>query len=532
MNQMLKTITKLTPLIAVEAFESFLLKEYPLAKKFLTTVNPELLEEISKKKALHMFKIAAKETPAYQMFLQQQKINPEKVNSIKEFDEAVPSIDKNNYIKKFSFEQRCKEGHLPTHGNIDESGGTSGKATNWIHDFSEETPLFKAINFEYNYVFEGSKKNYFVLSAWSTGPWATGIKFCEMMERISLVKNTSTDAKDLIETIKMFGKEKNYLVSGYPPFVKNLIDDYSELINWKEYNIDIITGGEGVPIEWVYYLKKKLRPGAKIVSSYGASDIDIGVGFESPLCFFIRELAYKNEKMRLELFGKDEIPMIFQYNPLVHYIRPCINAEGKPEFEITLLDRHVAMPKIKYNLHDEGKRFSYKQLIELIIKYEPQLLLKFVKKGGKKEDILHLPFLCIFGRSDGTLSFDGANVFPDQIEGGILKDKRLAKVSNRFKLEKKYDKNHTVEFHIHVELKKNVKAGKGIKNNLIIKEGNQRMKEKYVECILKELLAVNPDFRESYSKNKKLKPFINLYQFEHPFFQQDDTKVKNIYFKK
>lgn len=513
---MLTTITKLTPYPALEAFEHFILNDYKRTKFFLNHVNPEFLEEISKKKALKAFQIALKETPAYQQFLKSQRFDFKKVRSIKDFDELLPQTDKANYIQKYDFEQRCREGHLPSKGNIDESGGTSGKATNWIHDFREEELLSKAVTFEYNYIFEGDKKNFIVISAWSTGHWATGIKFCELMERVALVKNTDTNPAKVIETFRMFGKDKNYLIGGYPPFIKNMLDDYKEEINWKDYKIDLVTGGEGVPIEWVYYVRKLLRPEAKIISSYGCSDIDIGIGFETPLCFFIRELAYKNEKLRCELFGKDDLPMIFQYNSSVHYIREVPNGEGKREIEITLLDPEAALTKVKYNMHDEGRKFSYTELIRILEKYYPHFVNDFAKKGGKVDELLHLPFLCIFGRSDGTLSFDGANVFPDQIQGGILCNKELAKITNRFKMEKKYDHQHTAQFQVHVELKGKYKP-------------QEKMKKQYYQSILKELLRVNPDYRESYTKNKTLEPKINLYPFEHPLFRQDDNKCKNIY---
>jgi|GEM_PF-760920 len=516
---MLSTLTKLTPYAGLASFEHFILHNYNRTKKFLNIVNPELLEEVSKRKALFAFRGAVDSVPAYQHFLKQNRFDPKKIRTIKDFNQLLPQTDKANYIKKYSFEQRCKEGHLPYQGNIDESGGTSGKATNWIHDFHEEELLSKAITFEYNYVFEGDKKNFIVISAWSTGPWATGIKFCELMERIALVKNTDTDPQEVIETLQMFGKDKNYMIGGYPPFIKNMFDDNKEKIDWKQYNIDLVTGGEGVPLEWVYYVKKMLRPGAKIVSSYGCSDIDIGIGFETPLSFFFRELAHENEKLCSELFGKDELPMIFQYNPLVHYIREVPNEEGKPEIEITQLDKKAAVSKIKYNLHDEGKRYSYVDLIKGIERYYPHWETEFRKRGGHLKDILHLPFLCIFGRSDGTLSFDGANVFPNQIEAGILRNKILAKITNRFKMEKKYDQRHTMQFHIYIELKKGHKP-------------QEKLKPKYLQSILKELLKVNPDFRESYSKNKTIKPFITVYPFDHPLFKQDDEKSKNIYFTK
>ena len=516
---MLKSITKLTPVKILQRFEDFLLADYSRTKMFITKTNPDVLEEISKKKALAIFKKTANDTPAYASFLKRKRINFEKINSVKKFNQLIPATDKNNYIKKFSFEKRCREGHLPKLGNVDESGGTSGVATNWVHSFSEETHIFKAIQFEFNYVFEGDKKDFMVLSAWSTGPWATGIKFCTAMERLSLVKNTATDPEDVVKTLKMFGNKRNYLISGYPPFIKNLIDNYTKKIKWKNYKIDLVTGGEGVTLEWVHSMKNKLRKGATVVSSYGASDIDIGVGFETPFSFFIRELVAKNNKLKEELFGHEDLPMIFQYNPTMHYIREIDGPGNKKEFEITVLDKYAISPKIKYNLHDEGRKFSFKELLNIIKKHEPEYLKNYSTTKKEIKNILKLPFLCIFGRSDGTLSFDGANVFPDQIEDAILTDNELEKKTNRFKMEKKHNKNHDIEFHVHVELKERYKQDRKLRN-------------KYVNKILNHLLKVNPDYKESVTKNKTLKPQINLYSYDQKIFKKDDSKIKNIYILK
>ncbi len=512
---MLAKLTHLTPVWALQKFENFLLEDYSRIRSFLGKVDPDVLEEISRKKALHLFKMAVDETPAYQSFLKKKRVNPKEIRKIQHFDDVVPVTDKENYVKKFDFLKRCREGHLPKHGNVDESGGTSGKATNWIHDFREESLLLKSVQFEFNYAFEGDKKDFLVLSAWSSGPWATGVKFCELMEQITLVKNTSTDTNDVINTLKMFGKKKSYLIGGYPPFVKNLIDDNGDKINWKDYNIDLVIGGEGVTIDWVHHMKKKLKPSAKIVSSYGASDIDIGVGFETPVAFTIREAISRDKDLQLALFKKESSPMFFQYNPTMHYIREIVNKEGQSEFHITLLDWNTAVPKIKYNLHDEGKRFSYKEMMKILKDHKPKLY----KEINARKDLLHLPFLCVFGRTDGTLSFDGANVFPSQIGDAILDDKLLSKTINRFKIMKKYDQHHNTEFHIHLELKK----GKKTSASLIKSSSN---------IILKHLIKVNPDYKESYSKNKKLSPMINLHPFDDYLFRGDDKKAKNIYFIK
>ncbi|MBT4445898.1 hypothetical protein HOA92_04510 [archaeon] len=516
----ISSLIGITPIPLIYKLEGYMLGNYTLTKKALTSSPASVFEAISERKLLNIFRSTVKNTPAYAKFLKKHKVDLKSIKTVSDFNKKVPASDKKNYIKKYKFEDRCFGGRLPLHGNVDESGGTSGVATNWIHDAKEEDALFKAVKFELNYAFEADKKNLFVLSGWSCGPWATGVKFCELMERLTLVKNTGTDPNDIIRTLKMFGPKHDYLIGAYPPFLKNLIDEHADEINWKKYNIDLVIGGEGVTLQWVDYMKAKLKKGAKIVSSYGCSDVDIGVGFESPLAHFIRRQVAKKPGLRKALFGKQSaIPMIFQYNPTVHYINQIVTKDGKNEFEITLLDPAAALPKIKYNLHDEGKVFKHNELLKILRQHIPDFDVKFAKSGGKISEILRLPFITIFGRSDGTLSFDGANVFPNQIEKGIQGHKLLSKKTNRFKIEKKYDKNHNTEFHVHVELKKGHKSVAGLKKT-------------YLEEIVSTLNRINPDFKESYANNRTIKPKINIYKNNHKLFSQDDGKVKNIYIVK
>jgi len=42
--------------------------------------------------------------------------------------------------------------------------------------------------------------------------------------------------------------------------------------------------------------------------------------------------------------------------------------------------------------------------------------------------------LFIYGRSDGTISVDGANIFPQDIEEILRKDEELSTVVNSFQL--------------------------------------------------------------------------------------------------
>ena len=494
----------LFPFRLVNNVEKRLLDNYWLSKVFIENGSSELLKEISKQKAFQIYKKALKNVPAYKKFIKGRKFD-----SI----ENVPLTNKKNYVKKYSYESRCVDNKFPKKGIIEESSGSSGKPTNWIREVGEAELLYKAAKFEFYYTFNADKKNYIVLSGWSSGPWATGLKFCELMEQYMLVKNTTADIDNNIRTLKQLGTKYNYLIAGYPPFLKNLFDCRD--MNWKKYKIDIITGGESTSLEWKRYIRKQLgNPNAKIISSYGASDIDIGIGFETPFSEFIRELTDNNQVLNKDLFGTNQNPILFQYNPLMHYIENT----KKGEFSVTLLDPDVASPKVKYNLHDRGGTITYKEIIEVLKKYEKEKLQRFLRKNKT----LKLPFLFVCGRKDGTISIGGNNIYPQQVEEAIHASKYASKV-NRFMIGTSHDNNFNVKFDVHVELKKGVKKSK--------------LKPFLEKIILKKLLEENLEFKEYYKNHKNnqvyLRPKVCLYDFDKgKMFKKQNKSIKYKYILK
>jgi phenylacetate-CoA ligase len=473
-----------------------------------------MFEAIGAKKALCIFHHAAKEVPAYGLFLQKNRIDPKKIKTTHDFN-ALPITEKANYIKKYSLNQRCVHGVLPQQGNVDESGGTSGNPSNWIRSVYENNLLLQVAKFEFEYEYNISQKQIIVLSAWSNGPWATGIKFCQIMQHYALVKSTGTSIENIEKTLKLFGKEPEYIIAGYPPFLKKFLDE--TVLNLKQYKIHILTGGEGISLEWKNYFKRKLWQKALIISSYGASDIDIGIGFETPFAQVIREHCQKNKELRTALFGDvPTIPMLFQYNPMMHYITQTYNKEEqKSEYVITLCDTTVASPKVRYNLHDEGGVYTYKEMMAIIEKHEKLLVSTYLQQW-KQWPILHLPFLYVAGRSDGTISLDGANVYPEQIEAGILTIKALEEKTNSFMIYKSTKKKQDLKFAIAIQLKEGIKA-------------NKILQKQYHNAILSKILELNPDFKESYTYNQKLcDPEIILHSYNSPLFAGEHVKEKYI----
>ncbi len=494
------SIIKLIPTRLLFTFESRLLSNYTSTLKFLSKNNTKIINEIADKKVIWAYKRALK-TPAYIKFLKKNKIETNKF-SLDFIKNSIPITNKKNYIKQYSFEDRCYEGKLPISGNIDESAGSNGHPTNWIRSVKEEKLLLAALTFEYKYTYKTNKQN-IVLSAWSSGPWATGVKYCELVENFTLVKNTSTNVETIIETMKTFGKKYRYIISGYPIFLEGL---FNEKFPWKEYDIDIVTGGDSYSTQWPNRIKKHIKKTSKIVSTYGCSDIDIGIGFETDFSKAIRVEMSKNEKLRKKICHElRTIPMMFQFNPLMHHIQNTSNNS----FVVTHLEQNSASPKIKYDIEDVGQKLDYNEIISILEKYAPKIIKKY------QNNSLKLPFLWISGRKDGTISLDGANIFPEQIDI-ILSNKFESKIE-LFKILKLNNKNSI--FNIEVELKKNIKI-------------SNKLKIAIEKEILEKLPKLNKDYKESLENNKQLNPNVILYKHNEGPFNKVENSIKYSYIDK
>ena len=498
-----------------EKIEDAFISHNPIvAESLLSRAPSELLEKISVSRAQIVFDHAKDHTPAYQKFLKKNKF--QKNHSW----DKIPFIDKKNYIKKYSIKERCLGGSLPSDGEIYESSGSSGKPTLWIQNKAEEEVLFSEMAFEYHYLFQS--KPTIILSTWVTGPWITGNKFCEVASHSALLKNTGSNMQNILDTLKDFGPSEHYMIVGYPPFIRQLILFLASNLDIKKYKIDIGLGGEAITLQAADFIRKHLPKRSLIFSSYGASDLDIGVGFENPYCQYIRFLASKNPQFRVDLFGdvSGDLPMLFQYNPMLYYVEDGPK-KGKNKFELlfTQLNTEVAHPKIKYNLHDLGKKLSFSEVTNLLQKHFPNFKEEF-SKLKQYRTILPLPFFVINGRSDGMLTIGSANVYPHQIELCFYENSNIHKNINHFKVGKSSNKNLEEIFEIHVELK----------------EGSNVPKKFSLECkksIIKFLGKFNADYAELAKNNLEMKNFeVKIYPYNHQLFAKDKNKIKRNFFLK
>ncbi|RLI39409.1 hypothetical protein DRO69_14315 [Candidatus Bathyarchaeota archaeon] len=482
----------------LERFSGFIMKNPKVSVKLLQTINPELLEKISKRKAVLQLKRAAKKVPFYKIFLKQHKIKIEKLKSFSDF-KKVPLTTKENYITKCrDLSNLFVDGKLSSTNLIYKSSGYTGKALVWAHNLEEGDDDITYAKIGLESLFSISKNTTLLINGFALGSWVSGMKFALIMSRIAPTINPGANQDEILELINFFcDKFDQLIVSGYPPFIKNLVElGLSKGINFRKYNINFLLAGEGFSESFRDYLYTLIGSSSKgnkskIYSIYGAADIGVSGINENDDTVMIRKAAEDNESLKYKLFGKCEsTPMLFQYNLMNFFIEQ--NFSG--ELVITKTNLRTAQPLIRYNIHDLGGVISYRKMQEILDDEGVDIKIK-----------LALPFVYVTGRNRGTISINAAKIYPETIHKALYKDASLARfITGRFKMRKEYTKRHDEKFIINIELKEGVTP-------------SAKLKMRLEKIIKKQLINDNLEYKDMITHYSDLAlPHVNLVKYKKP----------------
>lgn len=416
---------------------------------------------------------------------------------------GLRETDKDNYIKAFQTPDRCVGGQIPFRNTlVDESSGSTGQAFNWVRSLKERQTSHLLVSHFVRYNTDTTRL--FTINAFSMGSWATGLNMGLAMQNNGLVKNVGPDIDKVLNTLEFWGPEYRYAICGYPPFLKHLLDTARErAFPIGDFTLIGLVGGEGMSEGLRDYL---LRDFDKVISGYGATDLEIGIAGETPLSIAVRRAARENEGLRSALFGKDpRLPMVFQFNPVSHYFE--VNEEG--ELVVTIPRLNILSPRIRYNIHDKGGILTLKDTMRICREHG----FDFLAKEFKDKEVPQLPFCWVFGRSDYTVSIMGANIYPEDIEQSLYANDDLSKVTSSFCLGTVEDEGKTrPEFSFEIR-------------EPITEDLRQAFKSK----ILTHLLRLNADFKEAWSEYPEtLVPAIRLFQQGCGPFAGDSTRIKQV----
>ena len=458
-------------------------------------------------RAWRSFHKAYKEVPAYRDYIDRQGGIPD-INlksSMTPDLTSIPETDKQSYVKAYPITERVTGGILPRTGvMVDESSGSSGTPTSWVRGEAEREMVSRMIQLSFRNAVDRNRPT-FILNAFALGAWATGMNVAMSLTNSSILKSTGPNIDKIVSTMLEFGPDYHYVIMGYPPFLKTLADD--KRIDWNQYTADAGYGGEGISESLRNYLSRCFK---RVVGSYGASDLEINMAIETDSTISLRRAITDDPKLREEIIRTDYgvTPMIFQYNPFASYIETNQNGE----LVVTLARPDHIAPKPRYNIHDRGH-----------VMRMPELITKLHNAGRSdlvdefSQAATDLPLLFLYGRSDMSIDYYGANVTPDSLREVLYSVETLAPSLHTFRLQSREDETHTKRMEIAVELEEGA---------TVPPDGEQIAEE-----VFARLAKINGDFANAYYRtaSRDNMPQLTFHPFGTGPFAGGQTKLKHSY---
>jgi phenylacetate-CoA ligase len=467
-----------------------------LAERLMRPGYEGVLWRIGEWRAWLAFERAREQVPAYASFVAEHG-GEVRVHGLTPDFSDVPETTKENYVKRWRIEERCVGGRLPERGAvIDESSGTSGEPSNWVRGPEERRDGRKLLHLGVHHSL--GTKPFFVVNAFALGPWATGMNLSMAIVDIAVLKSTGPDVSKIENTLRLFGPNYRYLICGYPPFLKQLVD--TARVDWSEYDCLAAVGGEGMSEALRTYLQRAFQ---QVYSSFGASDLEINIAAENDFTIALRRLLVARPELgpALGLPDHGSLPMVFQYNPLDYLIET--NDDG--ELVITICRLDTVAPKLRYNVHDLGcvRRFPV---------VRAALADLDVTAADLDARWLDLPLLFHYGRSDATVAFYGANLAVADVQEAVYSVPELVDRIAGFSLLLGEDAGANKTLEISFELRLGAAPPDGVRPKL-----------------MSRLASVNQDWREASRFMPADQPTLAFHAAGTGPFDGADIRIKHRY---
>lgn len=385
--------------------------------RFALQLREKTIDRASKILAVQTYRKTVKSVPAYRDFIAETEKTGKKVR----YNEIAPT-SKDNYIKPALKAEKetslYRKGKVPLKTKRDTSTGTSGPSTPWYRGMSEQKHIERMTTYAAKAIL--GNRPYAFINGFAMGPWATGVTATLAMNRnpkagVAVIGPNIDEIYACIkEQARIFGKNHPIVVSGYPPHLRAVVEKaVKEGFPLHEYTIIGVVGGESMSEDLRDLLVTQrnennvvTRTGFKqCYSSYGASDLDINIGYESDFEIELRKICHKPENKALaeDLFGKNEFkPMIFHYDPLNYHIE---SDENRRLYFTCVRDDRIS-PRVRYDLGDIGMTMPVSDLLATLKKHGIEL---------KNHPNTSLPLLFVWGRQGSQISFRGCKVAPENL---------------------------------------------------------------------------------------------------------------------
>lgn len=380
---------------------------------------------------LALLRGAVAEVPAYRAFLAAHAVDPAQFRDAADL-RRLPLMTKQNYMRAYPLAARCRRGALHECDMLAVSSGSTGAPTVWPRTAVHELDI--AFRFEQVFhAFRAEERRTLAVVCFALGSWVGGMftaACCRYlaMKGYPLTVITPGNKKDeIFRAVEELGPQYDQVVLlGYPPYVKDVIDaGRAQGIDWPRYAPKLVFAGEVFSEEWRALVCERIGaadPRYATASLYGTADGGV-LGNETPLSIALRQFFAARPALARELFGESRLPTLVQYDPRSRYFE--LHDDGT-----LVVSGDGGVPLLRYHIADRGGIIAYDEMRTLAR-----------AAGADAFDTLSgidappLPFVYLFGRADCTVSYFGANIYPENISVGLEQPAVRDWVSGKFVLQ-------------------------------------------------------------------------------------------------
>ncbi|MDO8620105.1 MAG: hypothetical protein Q7R64_02025 [bacterium] len=465
-------------------------------------------------RALKLFHLAAKRVPAYKEFLRAHHITHEKIRTIKDFSQ-VPSTDKQNYIQAYSAKDRSIDGTLSASNIIAISSGTSGTPTFWPRGYKQELEAVLLHDIIYRHLLSVTKQKTLIIICFPMGVYVSGVAtllptwlLTVGYQNVSCV-SAGNNKKEVLHALRSLAPDfEQVLLVGHPFFVKDILEVSSrEKLAFLKREVKALFCSEGFSEAWREHLMSVIgikNPFA-LLNAYGSSEMLL-MAQETPMSVLARKVFDEAVELRQKITGAQLTPSLFQYHPLMRFIEVSEKRE-------LLFTSESGIPLIRFNLKDSGQVIPFDEMERMLSEKRPEWK-KEIKEAGYP--IWKLPFVSLDGRSDQTIIFYAANIYPENIASALQHRSYFNLLTGKFTLRKTSTGTHEQVLEVHIELTPHASA----------KQVDLR---KLSTVIFEKLKEVNREYADAVShSSKNLRPRVYVWPYQHEKYFRPGLKPRYI----
>lgn len=426
----------------VDAWQSFLTTPLEVTLQRHLQINPE-------QATLELCRRVAMAVPAYQQFLHHHGIDPASIQTWEDFQQ-IPLTTKANYLRQYSLAQLCWQGQLTQCDMIAVSSGSTGEPSFWARSLRDECQIATRFEQIFRDSFQADRRSTLAVICFALGTWVGGMYTASCCRHLAskgypiTVITPGNNPAEIFRVIQALAPQfEQVVLLGYPPFLKEVIDrGRAQGIDWSAYAVKWVMAGEVFSEEWRSLVGQRLgatEPCYDSASLYGTADAGV-LGNETPLSIAIRRWLAEHPEAARSLFGESRLPTLVQYDPLSRYFEV---QEGT-----LLFSGDNGIPLIRYHISDQGGLIPYDTMLQHLADwgFDP------IRSLGGDWGIYPLPFVYVFGRSHFTVSYFGANIYPENVTVGLEQAPICDWVTGKFVLQVQQGEDLNPHLAIAVEL--------------------------------------------------------------------------------